>query len=459
MNTNPQPEIAWNDRKKSLQCGSDRLDLHTQELADVMQELGRCEDSYAKIASDMAAGEHIYPLNEQKLAHLRNKDVAVYSSSDWDQPILWPVRYIPFGTLPPIERIQAVLKHDIGGANKFQFEPSLGAPEQDATAAAKLLDNICNPSYSEPGSIVRMQSPTLDKARTQEFKWHAAGNLCHTPFLIKISPKNETTDVNYNDLTYITTLLTGTKVWFTFPPRHSNLLLLREEYTRLRGSATCTIFPHLAPKLQHGIAIVQKPGQTLMLPPFWAFVAFCTATCVSASTHMATALKLLDRLEHIELYISHIRMLPSKAAEQASYAHYATSLAMHLDLVLNSGSADAQVKAEIRRVCNVWDKGAGTGPAGMLLKHLVAALCACVEDGEEAVRLVGLFEGVWLKFLDEKRKKKSECRLCHVRIEGLEGEGSPTERLARHFREVHLGVASQEAVRALLGEGEARGGA
>ena len=73
----------------------------------------------------------------------------------------------------------------------------------------------------------------------------------------------------------------------------------------------------------------------------------------------------------------------------------------------------------------------------MKIKDEVARLCKASEDEEVQKRLTGRILGPWHDFLEEKRKKTPDCRLCHMPIEHMPYAGIYSERLREHFVRVH----------------------
>jgi hypothetical protein len=107
--------------------------------------------------------------------------------------------------------------------------------------------------------------------------------------------------------------------------------------------------------LKHGIVIIQKPRQVLLLPPFWIYTTFCTETCTAASYVIATALKYADHLSHTDLFLVLTRLWSSKEKEQTELCKHAASLAEHLQQVLNDTFSHSKPAPVIQELCKKWD--------------------------------------------------------------------------------------------------------
>lgn len=85
-------------------------------------------------------------------------------------------------------------------------------------------------------------------------------------FLFNSSPSLTRSDASFG----VQTLFGGSKLWLMFPPTHDNLLILRKEYGRSKRFLNCY------EKLKGGVFVLQKDGDTLLLPPYilHATVAF-----------------------------------------------------------------------------------------------------------------------------------------------------------------------------------------
>ncbi|OAK98072.1 hypothetical protein IQ06DRAFT_295437 [Phaeosphaeriaceae sp. SRC1lsM3a] len=316
---------------------------------------------------------------------------------------------------------------DIGDPNFFRFLPSRGSPELDAKATFGLLQHLLDPYYNKRGAIVHMESPTLNGLRIDTPATHVTGTLGTTDIQVTLAPYAEVFDLEYFAYTRVIPLLLGTQVAIAFPPLPANLTALRDAYDN--KPSIPSVFTHTSPSLSHGIALVQKAGETLILPPFWSHIIICTRTCVSAAYSVASAFGLPDRLRHIDLLRAVMHIWPDASQEQRELTKYATDLARHIDRVL-SGKIEGFAKTD-KTALPLW-KGWDAD-----FRDKFGGLCMAIEDQEERMEIREIVNKALVKFVDAARKKRPECRMCRVRIEKMNGEGTAEERLARHVRAVH----------------------
>jgi hypothetical protein len=175
---------------------------------------------------------------------LRNKTCHVFPEDPFESPILSGLEEIPFISLASTAQIQDALKGDIGGNNTFRFASSRGSP-----------------IYNERGAIIRMQSPA-----SKTLPWQVDGVLGQSNFQMTAAPAHEVFDLTYYEDYVFFTLLTGNKVRIAYSPFYNNPTILQKQYKKLQSSASGPIFLNILDKLHHGIAIIQKLGQTLMFP-------------------------------------------------------------------------------------------------------------------------------------------------------------------------------------------------
>jgi hypothetical protein len=278
--------------------------------------------------------------------------------------------------------------------------------------------------------------------------WAGDGILGQSNLQMTVTPAGETFDLEFSLHYYFCTLLTGTKVVVACPPHHGNPLTLQHQYVKLVNEAVGSVFLDIASELQHGIAIVQKAGETLMIPPFWAYMSFCVETCTSAGYFIATALKFMERMVSIDLQVATVLMWPSKIEQQAELVQYVESLALHLDVLLNQPSSFVGFKpgAVVREICNNCDRELVQAPERGMLKAQVCRLCSLIEDVGERMRVQRIWQRAWIEFLREKRKRP-ECRLCKVRgadMPSFDQKESVEDGILAHF------VAAYWVVRLLV---------
>ncbi|KAL5113277.1 hypothetical protein ACEQ8H_008853 [Pleosporales sp. CAS-2024a] len=388
-----------------------------------MVELDKHTDARFQKAFSMANRGDLFPLNEEELAEHRGR---IFGKDIWDSPVLAGKDALPLTDLPTPAQFQRIMKLQTNGKNHFRFAPSLGTASLDAGATEELLENMTNPAYSERGAIIHASCPVLDHLRSKSHGWQQDGVLGQSRFQVTIAPAGEFFDSEVDEHYRFMTLIAGTCIVIAYPPSRANTSAMQIRYEALSGSHLGPIWTALT--LYHGIAIVQKAGQTLMLPPFWSSVLFVTETSVSAAHSIATADKYPQRLDLTCLSVAQLRMWPDKATEQRELTRYADSLAAHLDLCLNAKLPRFDNKNLVIDICRKWDSE---------IKGRFAHLLACLDDEEHCMRIRESVRQTMCTFIHARREKKPVCRLCKVRLDKVKGLRGPDDHLVSHVTEQH----------------------
>ncbi|KAH9874955.1 hypothetical protein J1614_004443 [Plenodomus biglobosus] len=432
--TNPRPLLSTHSPKQHKISWST---LHTQDLIDVMLELEPCKDPRAIILFDMAREGRHHALNEEALKPQRDASNGPFDPNIFESPILAGQNLQPFDMMPTVDEVQRILFAEIGAPNFFRFAPTRGSAERDAFAAAELLRNLGYPWYQEPGAIIHMDSPTFGRLRVQYDRWEHIGFLGQSNYKITVAPANEVFELVHHDYHLFSTLLTGCKVWLAFPPHPQNLHVLRTGYEEKWLESSDTAMMNILPGLRHGIFIIQRPGETLLLPPQWSFIIVSTQTSACCEFWRAMATKYVDRLSELHTRLMLNRLWPTNSLEQSHLISYAVELSAHLEHILNGSFKYFNASKVINRLCREWFKSHPEDSEESNLYDTLKPLFIHIQDGELARHLEATFRQSWIALLERQRKKKSECRLCHVRIEVMPGGGNPSERLAQHFVAAH----------------------
>jgi len=405
--------------------------LHTQDLVNVMVELDRwkSEARFAK-ALKMANRGTLYQLNEE---HLEDHRGGIFGKEIWDSPVLSGKDYLPLNSLPTPAQTQRIMTLEVGGENEYTFAPSHGSSDLDVHATKALLENILNPAYTNRGAIIHAACPTLDHLRKDTSVWQNDGVLGQTDFQVTIAPACEFFDIKVYDNRRFTALLSGTQVIIAYPPSAENSTVLTARYEALAGSTSGAIWD--AVDLQHGIAIVQKSGETLVLPPFWSCVVFCTETCVSAAYSIATASQYTQRFKYMALSMAQLQMWPDLRIRQIEVIKFASSLAQHLGHSLNSRLPRFDNKAIVTDICKKWEGE---------MKVRFGQLLAMIDDEAECDRICGIVAQAWIQLVHARREKKPICRLCKERLDKVKGLKGPDQHLVDHVVDNHCIVRVRE---------------
>jgi hypothetical protein len=448
--------------------------LHNQDLTDIMFLIGESDNHTARAIYDVAYAGHIHSLDEKQLDETRRYHYLSFPKKE-ESPFLSDAPL--FESLPNIHQIKYALRTDFQKIDKgavdddemtdiedadvdmddakdpnadiemiddpdtedsfdeipdtkkshYYFEPSLGSSMHDARAARELLRNIDNPAYRQPGSILEMYSATLDSIPSKRASLNAEGMLYRTRLEFDVSPAEDFSGIVYHEDYYMSTLLTGQKIWIVYPPLYGNRGKVLRNYEEV---VACKAPLDAFTRLEHGIAIIQGPGQTVAIPPLWMFTQFCTQTSTSCAYKIETARQLHKRFKdgNAKLFMALTKIWPPyEEQQQAELLRYVTNLVGYLDRILTDSIRGFNTTSVIIDICRDY--------AGLFRSF--ARVLAVVQDKVQARQIEQDFLQTWLKFLEKKFKKKPECRICHMPAADLPVDCSTIARLERHFVEVH----------------------
>jgi hypothetical protein len=450
------------------------LALHNQDLIDVMALVDDSRNPVAQAIYQVAYAGHIHSLDEKQLEETRKNRSIAFPKKE-ESPFLGNTPL--FESLPNVYQIKHALLTDfqiidneafaddemtdiedadvdmadtensnadvqmtdgIYGEGSFEevadakeshyyFEPSLGSSKQDARAARELLNNIDNRAYRRPGSILEMYSATLDAIPSNKASFKAEGTLHRTRLEVDVSPADDFSGIIYHEDYYMSTLLTGQKIWIAYPPLFGNRGKVLKNYEEVvAGNAPLDTFTCL----EHGIAIIQQPGQTVAIPPLWMFTQFCTETSTSCTYKIETAQQLHKRFRdgNAKLFVALTKIWPPhEVQQQAELLRYVTNLVDYLDRILTDSMKGFNTTNVIIDICRDYTA----------IFRSFARVLAAVQDKVQVRRIEHEFLQTWVNFLEKKFKKKQECRICHMSAAHLPVDSSATARLKRHFVDVH----------------------
>lgn len=242
-----------------------------------------------------------------------------------------------------------------------------------------------------------------------------------------VTPADDVQDVEYYDTYTLSTLLHGSKVWLAYPPLPENLAALEDHY-KLLAADEYALGLNSAQNFQHGIFIVQRAGQGLIIPPFWTATAISTQTSVQATYQATSAIAFVERVKHLSDFRLTCQLgLSDQAQEQNRIVFLATELVDNLQRILEDSFPHCKVSKVITDVCREYET----------LRVGLRQVLQSIDDKAIARGLENKYRAMWTTFLEEKRKKNPACRLCNTRVENMPAGRSATDRLHQHFVDFH----------------------
>ena len=414
------------------------LALHNQDLVDVMVEADRCGSPYALILHDLAEHGYAYPLDEEELGPLRQKGKA-FEGSIWNSPIL--TEFTSPKIEPDTNQVKETLLNDIAGDDVYSFAPSHGSRSEDALAISNLINNIDNPRYNKSGFVSSLHSPELERIYQYTPDWDQDGILGMSRLTIEVTPADSTQDIEFSDSYMHSTLVTGSKIWLVFRPTSNNMAVLQAYYDTVLNGTENHALDH-ARNFEPGIIFIQRPGETLLLPPFWMATVVSVQPTVSATFYIATAIEFEERVKQLRNFRSTMRLhLVDDREAQRMLFTFTDELIEHLRAILEGSFPECDLNKVISNICRDYETFRAD------LRRLLGA----IEDRAVVQGLEAKYQAAWINFLEMKRKKtrKPTCRVCNLRIEYMPVGTSPMDRLRQHFIEFHClrSVRSIERIR------------
>jgi hypothetical protein len=413
---------------------SDYLALHDQDLEDVMVEAERSSTPLARVLYNLAEGGHAYALNEKVLGPLRQKG-KVFQRNIWASPVLTDLMSPLIA--PDTNQVKEILLNDIANDSLDSFYPSRGSRSDDVLALSNLINNINNPRYLEPDSISFLRSPDLERIYQYTPDWHQDGILGMSQVTIAVTAGNHVVDMEFSDAYTHSTLIKGSKIWLACRPTSNNMAVLQAHYnTVLNDLENGTEYQALGVALDHardyeaGIILIQRSGQTLLLPPFWMATAYSMQPTVSATFQIATAAEFEERIKQLGNFCLTLQLHlgDGNQADRGLFT-FANELIENLRYILEDRFPECYLIQVIINIC----RGYETFRAD--LRRVLEA----IKDKTIVQGLEDKWRAVWINFLEMKRKNthKPVCRLCHLPIRDMPAGTSPMDRLRQHFIEYH----------------------
>jgi hypothetical protein len=473
--------------------------LHDQDLVGILVELDDCRTPRAEVLKEQITRGDFYPLHKTYIpGHtepMRSSagrtlagTILVYPRDQWECPLLTD-EILPWPFLPTASEIQNNIRENIK-TQSWQLAPSTGAVDTDHQAAVELLNSISqanslqddvalnwlvkpdmaqglqpsSDTHHGMGSIVHLSSPELHALRNgRPLVDGEKGTLEECAVRMTVMPTEGVREMQHCDHYVVSTLITGVQLWVVFPcnDNGSNAETLRQVYEGIASGAEDAHgrWEDAAKYMWRGLVFVQRPGETLILPPLWPHLIFSVKTSVSATYYVAKAVYFPKRLKHLGLWQAASRCWNDTVQQQAHLVKYACNLLEHLGLIINNGVKGIEERT-IKQIYTDWDG----------LRTSVYELVNSIKDPEIVRKLSEGFCDVWATFLNKRARKarRGVCRICGAPIDTLP-DTPPNEfdepphvtalykRVALHFTSAHWPRKEPEGTLLVRGEtGETR---
>lgn len=392
--------------------------LHHQTLDQVEAMLHSNNSAAAEMVLETLSNGSVEAINEKTLREAKSN----FGPSMWDAPVLAGPEVSLWEVLPTLDDLRRIIKEEMLD-QPVSMVPSEATQQEDVQVALQLLDHLEDPRYPVPGSIHSLISPRLTASLPKGSKslqgWADDGILEVTPLIVNVMPAFEAYDLGHCEGYMLNTLLSGTKIWIIYPPTESNLVCLREKWEDFATNEEYYSVPFWK-RMTAGIAVIQRAGQTLHIPPFCPYLMCSLETSVSAEYWIITAKKFTLRLQNTRIVLAQ-NLCEHASVRQRKLIQFADSISTDLNMILNEVMDKFDTVQTIIKICRIWAE----------TKDNVRAMCEAIEDPAASAAMVNKFKGAWVHFLEQKKKKSGRCRLCQLQIKemGL--------NLADHFHMAH----------------------
>ena len=331
----------------------------------------------------------------------------------------------PFETskLPSEEALRTLLiddlqstrqKSSLGDSNATQPPTNTSGLADDELA---LLNGLADPDAEIEGAhLLSFPSPSLDEI-CNDSKVRYDDQLEETTTVATVLQRDTLRDLQHsNEGTTFATLLSGTIVWFIWPPTEHNLDILQKFYEELTAESDNTK-THAANELEGGVSFVQSTGEAVRMPPFCLVLCLSLKTSVLATYTVVTQTQLADMLSKLQLLVA---WFETETDSERKRRDFTLAFLPHMAAILE-GRYESVDPTKFRF------PGPEEGPLRSLLRSwddIESSVAKILDPAESEQMLV-----MWHQFLRKASGRK--CWIC-----GDEIRNKPRD-LRKHFETKH----------------------
>jgi hypothetical protein len=349
----------------------------------------------------------------------------------------------PFETskLPSEEALRTLLIDDLQAIRRKSSSGDGGAtqPPTDTTGLADdelaLLNGLADPDAEiESAHLLSFPSTSLDEI-CNDSKAQYDDQIEQTMTVATVLRRDTLLDLQHsNEGTTFTTLLSGTIVWFVWPPTEHNLDVLQKFYEDLTAEPNETK-THAANELEGGVSFVQSTGEAVRIPPFCLVLCLSLKTSVLVTYSVVTQTQLADMLSKLPLLVT---WFETETDGESKIRDFTLAFLPHMDAILE-GRYESVDPMQFRF------PGPEEGPLRSLLRSWddIKSSVAKILDPVESEQMIVM----WYEFL--RRASGCKCWIC-----GDEIRNKPRD-LRKHFETKHW---SKDENKPANGHGESQKG-
>jgi hypothetical protein len=357
-----------------------------------------------------------------------------FGASDMDLPRLGGAKSYPFDKELTIEELRDILIKDLertaeGKNRMLQYFPPEVEPDASRVAAAALIDNIHDKTFSSDGHIAELASPTLDKMCSDR-KETVPNTLFELPTSCSVFPSGHFIHLQHQNESFtFSACMTGSIAWVVWPCTAGNLTILERAYENFAKDKEFDPIKRDVPSdLDGGIVCVQQRREVLRIPPFCPIMGLVLETAVIARYSMITCDSFLQLCRNIPLYKAFWKTEIYPEEKQRLFNRglvdcFSTILAGEFDDNIDFRKMKYPISepGPISSLLQSWDEIKG-------------AVVELLSDSEKAI-----LKDAWKNFLESAQTLK--CLIC-----GEPCRREKTRNLGRHFDEEHWFSATDSTV-------------
>lgn len=149
------------------------------------------------------------------------------------------------------------------------------------------------------------------------------------------------------------TLWGGPKLWIIYPPTHANITALTEVY----GQTDRLVYCHSQQMLEGGRVILQRDGETILLPPYWPHATLPLGGGILSGRQMSFAENIPKELELLDVDIQTVKRETTNGRQ--AIKQLLSGMLKRLKRAMceryNGAAADDDDAAAIRAaICRAW---------------------------------------------------------------------------------------------------------
>ena len=222
-----------------------------------------------------------------------------------------PFFKIDIGAEGDMRGLKNILQNDLKHSVSDHWVPATGDSARDYEQAQMLVDNIDKPYFRSQGFVCRVPSPELlDRAtmKTSKVETAETPEVSHGQLTVSVLQHDHLVSVEHSSGHWsCVTVLGGEMIWIIWPDTPHNISTARQIYEdKIKNTGNPMLdLEAAADKLEHGIMWGQKPGDSLIVPPFHIITGLATKTTVLVEYSRMRFNDFLKSLEPSHIALSH----------------------------------------------------------------------------------------------------------------------------------------------------------